>query len=61
MRGSDWLTANLNVMVVNSRMNVNCSRFCDFSYWTANVANAMLLMKNYTTPHDSNTSVSTLN
>jgi len=51
MRGRDWLTANLNVMVVSRRMNVSWRRFSDFWKWTANVANAMLLMKNCTTQH----------
>jgi len=48
MRGRDWLTANLKVMVVSSRMNVSCRRFSDLAKSTANVANAMLLMKNCT-------------
>ena len=51
MRGRDWLTANLNVIVVRSRMNVSCRRFSDFWKLTANVANAMLLMKNCAVQH----------
>jgi len=51
MRGSDWLTANLKVMVVRSRIKVSCRRFSDFLKLTANVANAMLLMKNCVVQH----------
>ena len=51
MRGSDELTANLKVTVVSRRMNDSWRRFSRLRYFTENVLNVILQMKNYTVSH----------
>ena len=53
MRGSDWLTTNLNATVVNTSVKASCRRFCGNVGSTANVRKDRQAIRNWKYKHNS--------